>query len=196
MSPSTLEEYLQNPFELLDFPRVEDGGVVKRFLKLFDPSSWFYFTKVARVKKLMAALIDGGVCQPFSLKVVRKLAKVAYMHDSGVVYLSYGIFALRASFFSVLTHELSHVWLSQQPFYAELKRLDHVYREKFANEKEVLLAAPIEVWARTVSVHIMQTLLPFANKTRYKTKLNKCLDDENKKIVYLSQVLQKLRDFE
>ena len=190
-----LEQYIADPINVSFELDISTPRIIKCFDSLLSAKSYFYFIKVWYIKKLVSALSEDKKFRPFRFVIKRQFTPKAYMHDSGILYISYGMF-LKTSvtvFVSVLCHELSHIWLSQQDFYPQLKQLNRQFKDKYSAEKDAILMSPIEVYARLVSTSMMDIVLKSLINERKKKKLQFCLNDQLKKLQKLKNMLAALQ---
>ena len=193
MIVNTVEQYISSPFEVsLDLAL--SATVLKRFEKLLTVRSRFYFTKISQIKKLVKTLIQEDVFQPFSFKTLKTFQKKAYMRDGDGLYISYGIFfkTRETVFLSVLCHELAHIWLSQREFYPQLKILNKEYLDRFEKRQESALTSPIEVYARIVSLHIINQLALSIQHKKRKKKALSVIEIDNEKIEKLKKTFENI----
>lgn len=191
MIASSVEQYLSAPFQAT-LTKELSPVALQRFEKLLTVRSRFYFTKIAYIKALIKTLVQEGVFQPFSFKTVKTFKKQAYMRDGDGLYISYGIFfkTTESIFFSVLCHELAHIWLSQREFYPALKTLNKAYLSRVSDAKTGELTSPIEVYARLFALHIIKQTASFIQNGKRKKKAETARRAEEEKL----RKLQKMFD--
>ena len=195
MIAKDIQQYLASPFGCEFDVDIITPSTAKCFQKLLEPLARLYFVKARYVKKLVSALIADNKLKPFEFVVKRGFKPEAFMHDSGVMSISYGMFikTSRWVFVSVLCHELSHVWLSQQDYYSELKALNKQFKQQYASVADVELISPIEVYARQVSIAIMEGVLAALTDQWQKDKLLTALGYEREKLIKLENMLSSLQ---
>lgn len=131
----TLNGYVENPLAIqLDF-YVSSDLVIDQLKKLVARSYDFSFLRWRLIKKINRLLISENVFPEFNIYLTKNLTPKAYMKDCGEIYISLGALLFRSSMVTlkVLCHELSHLWLSNQPFYSRLKSVDKEFKEKYSN---------------------------------------------------------------
>lgn len=131
----TLNGYLENPLAIqLDF-YVNSDLVIDQLKKLVARSYDFSFLRWRLIKKINRLLISENVFPEFNIYLTKNLTPKAYMKDCGEIYISLGALLFRSSMVTlkVLCHELSHLWLSNQPFYSRFKSVDKEFKEKYSN---------------------------------------------------------------
>ena len=186
----SLENYLKNCLEN-DFDFKISNNVVEIMKKMisrqFDNpiNRWYY------IKEIRKILINDKNVNEFSLHLENSLAAKAYMKDSGELYISLGSILFKSSRVNlkVFCHELAHIWLSQQPFYSELKELNKEFKQKYSHLKECYLASPIELYAMVISYELMNSVLNSLTKERTVKKWSRIVNDEAKKILEIKNLL-------
>lgn len=131
----TLNGYVENPLAIqLDF-YVSSDLVIDQLKKLVARSYDFSFLRWRLIKKINRLLISENVFPEFNIYLTKNLTPKAYMKDCCEIYISLGALLFRSSMVTlkVLCHELSHLWLSNQPFYSRLKSVDKEFKEKYSN---------------------------------------------------------------
>ena len=195
MIAKDIGQYLNSAFATRFDVDIITPSTVKCFQKLLSPLARLYFVRARYVKKLVAELISESKLKPFEFVIKRDFKPEAFMRDSGVMSVSYGMFlkTSRWVFVSVLCHELSHVWLSQQEYYRELKALNKQFKEQYASVADVELISPIEVYARLVSIVMMEGVLDLLTDEWQKNKMLTVLGYEREKIIKLENMLRHLQ---
>ncbi len=188
-----LEEYLAAPHAELS-PDLVTEKTAKAFEKLLTGRSRIYYLKVHYLKGAVKALIEEEKLPPFRFRIARNFRREAYMLDRGEIVFSYGTFALSGEMiFTTFLHELSHIWLRFQPWYGELKALDREFRDRFSEEKDVLLS-PIEVYARIAAVRVMEALEKAGFREKEKGRLQLCIARETARRDALLGAVEQLKN--
>ncbi len=180
----SLEEYLKSPLNVDFCFHIDSVKVIRSLKKLvcrlydFSPLRW------KLIKKTKRLLIDESVVNDFSLNLIPCLSLKSYMKDSGEMYISSGALLFRSSIVTlkVFCHELSHIWLSQQPFYPAIKSVNKEFKTKFNGCKDVVLASPVEVYAMKLSIGIMEQIADFLTKKSQKKRLKRIITLEYSKL--------------
>lgn len=178
----TLDGYLSSPGELPALPCLDNKRALDELSKMLSCAYCPVVLKWRRIKKIKQALTEDGVISDFSLKLTKELKPTAYMRDGVGMYLSLGLLISRSplTLLSVYTHELAHLWLSEQPGYPTLKRVQREFREAYKDDKLAELMSPIEIYANTVARYITEHI-PTKNE-RQKRLLQGINTDRSKKI--------------
>ena len=152
------------------------------------PFRWYH------IKKIRSILIEEEILKDFSVNITKSLKPVAYMKDSDGIYISLGALFFKSSMatFKVLCHELAHIWLSQQSFYSDLKRLNKEFKTKYSVSEKVYLSSPIELYAMVVSVELMKMIRASLTKDFEIKRINKFIDLECAKINDLIEFIKTL----
>lgn len=180
----SLEEYLKSPLDVEFSFHIDSVKVIQSLKKLlfrlydFSPLRW------KLIKKTRQLIIDEKVVDSFSLNLIPSLSLKSYMKDSGEMYISLGALLFRSSVVTlkVFCHELSHIWLSQQPFYPAIKRVNKEFKIKFKDYKDVVLASPVEVYAMKLSIGIMEQIADLLTKKSQKKRWKKIITLEYSKL--------------
>lgn len=218
----SLNSYLENPLTIqLDF-RINSDLAIDELKKLVKRSYDFSILRWQRIKKINKTLISENVFPDFNIYLTKSLTPQAYMKDCGEIYLSLGALLFRSSMVTlkVLCHELSHLWLSKQPFYGRLKFVDKEFKKKYSDIEflkndsakakdgnnlktdgksrligkkkdrlNVYLLSPIEFYAMTASVSLMELIYSRLTDNRSKKRWQKIIVEERSK---LSRILSAL----
>ncbi len=187
----SLAEYINSPLKN-DFEFTFNSPKVVEFLKKLV-SRWFDFSIIRwyHIKEIREILIDEEILDNFYINLEFKLSPRAYMKDNGMIFLSLGALLFRSSMttLKVLCHELAHLWLSQQPFYQELKKLNKEFKEKYSSISYVYLMSPIELYAMTVSLSMMKEIEGSLVKKKHIKRWSRLIDDESLKIKKLNDLI-------
>lgn len=195
VSALTLQEYICNPLGV-DF-EIDLPDDLKDFLSLLKWYNQCAFGRAKCLKNIVSSLCKGQF-KPFKIEFLKTIKPLAYMHDKGVIYFSYGsLLNFSAStVLSVFCHELAHVWLSQREYYTELKELDRQFKDAFREKldgKTLTLASPVEVYAMLVSVQIMQKVLQKVDGAKKSKKLELRIAEEREKLDFLNRTIVRLK---
>lgn len=131
----SLNGYLENPLAIqLDFC-VNSDLAIDELKKLASRTYDFPILRWRLIKKINKLLISEKVFPDFTIYLTKSLTPKAYMKDCGEIYISLGALLFRSSLVTlkVLCHELSHLWLSNQPFYGRLKSVDKEFKQKYSD---------------------------------------------------------------
>ena len=118
-----------------------------------------------QIKRIFNSLCSVGYIQGCRLKFKPHDRRVAYMTDKGDVCFSFvGILRGKGAFvLKLVLHEAAHLWLSEQSCYDRLKALQKAFRAEYGNLPAASL--PIEYYAISLSVKMLEMLLPVADKS-------------------------------
>ncbi len=185
--PLSLQQYLKDPLKNefdFNFDNEKSVEIMKKMAsRIFDISiiRWYH------IKRIRSILISEEVFRDFDIKLLKTFKQVAYMNDSGEIYISLGLLLFKSSMnnLKVLCHELSHIWLSQQSNYLELKTLNKEFKNKYNND----LLSPIELYARVISLKMMNSILESLTSKGQKKRWNRYINYESAKIKELKEMI-------
>lgn len=193
MNLPSIDEYISNPSNInlndgLKNPKFYEG--VLRFYKVSTP---FFHTKISSLKKISAIATQEGMANPFNFKIDFNFKLVAYMKDSGEMHISLGLVIFRSfsTLLSVYLHELSHLWLSQQQCYPQLKALQRQFFENYSSETKGDIASPIEFYADLITVDILEGICAKTQNKRVIKAISKQIEArKNKREGAISELLK------
>ena len=182
----TLQEYLQWAINR-ELPQdvcpafSPEGELVRLTRKQAKCKRFFLLSKRAYVKKWIAAFLKEYPVPITALRFICSLKNRAYMTDKGELHLTSG-FLLKSSFpriVKVLLHELSHLALLGMQGYDSLLLLDAAFLQAFGQEWAHL--SPVELYATTLSLPLLESLLCLLEDGQNKRLLKKEWESEMQK---------------
>lgn len=192
-SDFSLQSYLKCSINIEPNFSTKNEKFVKCMTKI--ASCWFDigFVRWYHIKEIRSILINQKMLKEFSIHLTKNLKPMAYMKDSGEIYLSLGalLFKSNMATVKVLSHELAHVWLSQQDYYPSLKALNKEFKQRYNELENVNLLSPIELFAMIVSIDIMESIKE-SLKGNLRKRINRFIDLENEKIKEIKDTLLNL----
>ena len=189
-SDFSLQSYLKCLINIGDKFSTKNEKIVKSMTKI--AACWFDigFIRWYHIKEIRRILINEEILKEFSIHTTKSLKPMAYMKDSGEIYLSLGalVFKSNMATIKVLSHELAHIWLSQQAFYPSLKNLNKEFKQQYKMIENVNLLSPIELFAMIASVDFMESISQ-SLIGNLKKRFNKFIDLEKEKIEEIKNIL-------
>lgn len=145
------------------------------------------FRRKRAIKRMFEALTAAQyIPEGCELKFKLYDRRVAYMTDGGGAVFSLSSICRGSGAFTLklVLHEVAHLWLSKKPCYPKLKALQKGVRAEFGSAVpgEFL---PIEYYAVSLSVKMLECILPIANKGD-KAHIQAQIDCEKSKLTSLS----------
>lgn len=178
------DEYIRSPEKHSFNININSQHLIcfKKFLPIYSNP---FFIQWRNIKRAAKSLIKDGVLSHFPIHIIPSLKQKAYIIDGGGMYFSLGLLISHSSpiTLTVFCHELSHMWLSQQEFYPELKQLNKDFLNRYKQEPTSHLISPIEFYATTLSVDIMDRIYDSLKKKN--KRFEKALGREREKVILL-----------
>lgn len=147
--------------------------------------------KIGAVKKFLKSTFKAKLINPVKIKFHFFKKGHAYMLDKGEIHFckDYIFFQPYEKNIVITLHELAHVYLSQQPFYDELLKLDASFFEKYVQNQSLTVISPVEFYANCIAINWVNQILPFITKENRKTLLLQEIEVlQNKIITAINQV--------
>ena len=192
-SDFSLQNYLKCLINIEPNFSTKNEKFVKCMTKI--ASCWFDigFIRWYHIKEIRSILINEEMLKEFSIHLIKSLKPMAYMKDCGEIHISLGalLFKSNMATIKVLSHELAHIWLSQQDFYPSLKALNKEFKQSYKMMENINLLSPIELFAMIISVDIMESIKE-SLKGNLRKRINKFIDLENEKIKEIKDTLLNL----
>ena len=89
----------------------------------------------------------------------------------------------------ITLHELAHTYLSQQPFYDRLLKLDESFFEGYIHSQSETVISPVEFYANCIAIDWVKQIIPFITQEKRKKLLLQEIDIlQNKIITAINQV--------
>ena len=160
-----LTNYLSGPTVSTEGILSFSSAVCSKLLCLLSPCGRPYPVKKHLTKQIVAQLIAEKYLAPFELRFLTDKEMIAYMDDRGGMTLSSGCLRRMdaAAYLDVFLHELAHLYLHDREDYRNLKDLDREFRDCFREEDECVQLSPIEFYADTVALKMLDLLLEAAD---------------------------------
>ncbi|MBQ8726034.1 MAG: hypothetical protein IJY84_02915 [Clostridia bacterium] len=118
--------------------------------------SGFLLNKVFAIKKLIKALIGGGVIPPIKVKFDYFKKGHAYMLDKGEIHFC-NDFLFKDAFeknVAMTAHEIAHAILSFQPTYGRLLALNQEFLGLIKTPSQIVIT-PVEFYANLLTVKLL-----------------------------------------
>lgn len=147
--------YISDPsafFELYDVSGINSPESVG-----FISKRRFYLSKVCGIKAVCRQLTKNKSFKRFDVRFLFSFKRKAFMRDDGKIFLSFGLVhkTKTVRLIAVLWHELAHIYLSQRPFYDELKQFNKLFLQKCKSNIANLLS-PLELCAMDLSIKVLK----------------------------------------
>ncbi len=193
---TNLVEYVSAPLAVEERCDVFSPSVLwycERGLSYFGRWRW---VKRRCIKKLCACLIREKKLQPFALQLVKGKEPLAFMSEQGGMVLSKGCFTKISAeqLFTIVLHEVAHLWMKDQAFYPTLKEIDREFRGRYKHLPNYRLFSPIETYADYFALGITETLCAQAKGARQQRSLRQMCEKQKKQVETCLQNIRSVSD--
>ena len=190
----TLDGYISDPFGFSVAPSFAAPKIVKAVKRLLSFRSRFFPFRKNAANGLIDTLIENAGFSPFGLCVEKSEKPFSYMIDGGDIHISIGLFKRTSpkAFFSVLLHEIAHVYIGYEETYKDLKRLDKEFLYKYGDVLSDATCSPVEVYARIAALSVLNELLKLPDCAKIRKKILFCVDQEQNKIKNIKKRIDEL----
>ena len=189
----SLSGYLANPLSNHFETNIINNDTINSFRKMISRRFDISIIRWYHIKEIRNILINKKILNDFILHLLFSLKPKAFMKDSGEMYFTLGsLFKTSRVNLKVLCHELAHMWLSQQSFYLDLKKLNKEFKQKYSHLDECYLASPIEFYAMVISYEMMKDILCSLKEKWQIDKWSVFVEEENKKIEKLKELIKNI----
>ena len=178
----TLREYLDNP-KLLPYQ-----SIPVLFSKYDDLTLLFKgltpFSKWKTLKRLTVFLLQTDSVDFYTINLDKSLKPRAYMNDDGRIFISIGLLLTRSitTLLSVYLHEFSHIYMSKQQNYSQLKILQREFRQGFSKFDNCEISSPIESFADVITLEFLRQLYSAIDNDKLKIKLLRLIKNREEKL--------------